>query len=186
VALNARCRDHPSAVRPAELQRRPYRPFEDNSGHCTLTGWRRMVVKSNRIGEIKPPCAHASPAATRQRGGPRCAITAGRHAMAEQELLGLAGRLEGLHLPFSASRRPCEFSARLLRWRLCRVLDIRQHLSLCHAIAPDLIGHDHTRHILQSSELPFEEPLRCLRISTGLDKYVEHDAVLIHRTPEII
>jgi len=28
--------------------------------------------------------------------------------------------------------------------------------------------------------------VRCLRISTGLDKYVEHDAVLIHRTPEIM
>ena len=66
------------------------------------------------------------------------------------------------------------------------MLDIRQHLSLCRAIAPELIGHDHTRHILQAPEQPFEEPVRCLRISTGLDQYVEHDAVLIHRTREIV
>jgi hypothetical protein len=89
-------------------------------------------------------------------------MTAGRHAMApwtkvavdervsEQELLGLVGRLEALHLPFLASRRPVRVLSSIVEVATLPVLDIRQHLSLRRDIAPELIGHDHTRHILQA------------------------------------
>jgi hypothetical protein len=69
-------------------------------------------------------------------------MTAGRHAMApwtkvaidervsEQELLGLVGRLEALHLPFSTSRRPVRVLSSIVEVATLPVLDIRQHLSL--------------------------------------------------------
>jgi hypothetical protein len=69
-------------------------------------------------------------------------MTAGRHAMApwtkvaldervsEQEFLGLAGRLEALHLPFSASRRPVRVLRSIVEVATLPVLDMRQHLSL--------------------------------------------------------
>ena len=66
------------------------------------------------------------------------------------------------------------------------VLNVWQHLAFRCAVAPQLVGHDHTRHILQAAKQPFEEPLCRLRISTTLYKDVEHDAILVHRAPEVL
>ncbi len=58
--------------------------------------------------------------------------------------------------------------------------------ALRHAVAPQLIGHDHARDILQAFQQPSEEALCRLGISPGLHEDVEHDTVLVHRAPKIM
>ena len=66
------------------------------------------------------------------------------------------------------------------------MLDAREQLSLSDTIAPQLIGHDHPRFILQTLQQPFEEALRCLGIAPGLNKDIEHNSMLIDGPPEIM
>jgi hypothetical protein len=48
------------------------------------------------------------------------------------------------------------------------MLDAREQLSLSDTIAPQLIGHDHPRFILQTLQQPFEEALRRSRREGGI------------------
>jgi hypothetical protein len=57
---------------------------------------------------------------------------------------------------------------------------------LSDAIAPQLIGHEHSRHILQTLQQPLEEALRGVGIAPRLNENVEHDAILVDGTPEIV
>ena len=61
-----------------------------------------------------------------------------------------------------------------------------KQMTLCHAVASQLIGHDHSRHVSQALEQTFEESLRSFGISPRLNEDVEYDAVLIHGTPKIV
>jgi hypothetical protein len=66
------------------------------------------------------------------------------------------------------------------------VLHFGQQFALGHTVAAQAIGHEAPRLVLQASEQAFEEPLRSTDIATILDQDVEHDAVLVHRAPEIV
>jgi hypothetical protein len=66
------------------------------------------------------------------------------------------------------------------------VLDIGEDSSLCRAVALQFVSDDDACDILQATQQPFEEALRCLRVSPALDEDVEHDAVLIYGTPEVV
>ena len=106
--------------------------------------------------------------------------------MSGQEVLGLMWRLEPLHLPFSASRRSVGVFSAIVEVAALSVLDVREQSTLCRAVAPELVGHAHTRNVLQTPEQALEEPRCGFRISTTLDKNVEHDPVPIYRVPEIV
>jgi hypothetical protein len=58
--------------------------------------------------------------------------------------------------------------------------------ALRHAVAPQLIGHNHARDILQAFQQPSEETRCGPGISPGLNEDVEHDTVLVHRAPKIM
>ena len=66
------------------------------------------------------------------------------------------------------------------------VLDAAKQLTLSDAMAPQLLGHDHPRYILQTLQKLFEEALQGVGIATGLNEDVEHNALLIDGTPEIV
>ena len=66
------------------------------------------------------------------------------------------------------------------------MLDIRQYGALRDAVAFQFVGYDHARHILQALQQSFEEALGCFAITSPLNQHVEHDAVLIHRAPQIM
>ena len=53
-------------------------------------------------------------------------------------------------------------------------------------VASQLVSHDHTRHILQPCQQPPEEARGSSGSTPALNKDVEHNAVLIHGTPEIV
>ena len=66
------------------------------------------------------------------------------------------------------------------------VLDLGEHLALRHAVTPQAIGDQALGFVLQPSEQALEEPFGGGGIPAILDQDVEHDAVLVHRTPEIM
>ena len=66
------------------------------------------------------------------------------------------------------------------------MLDVGKQVALCHAVASQLVGHDHPRHIVQSLQQAPEEALGGIGISALLNEDVEHNAVLIHGAPKIV
>jgi hypothetical protein len=64
------------------------------------------------------------------------------------------------------------------------VLDAGKQLTLSDAVAPQLVGHDHPRHVLQTLQNPPKEALCRVGIAPGLNENVEHDAILIDGTPD--
>jgi hypothetical protein len=55
--------------------------------------------------------------------------------------------------------------------------------ALRHAVAPQLIGHNHAWDILRAFQQPSEETRCGPGISPGLNEDFEHDTVLVHRAP---
>jgi hypothetical protein len=66
------------------------------------------------------------------------------------------------------------------------VLHVGKQFTLSDAIAPQLVGHDHPRDILQTLPKPPGEALGGTGIAPGLHKNVEHNAILIDGTPQIV
>ena len=67
-----------------------------------------------------------------------------------EEVLGLSGRFEPLHLPLSSSRRSMRVLGPIVQISALSMLDARKQLTLSDAIASQFVGHDHPRHILQT------------------------------------
>ena len=107
-------------------------------------------------------------------------------AVAGEELLGLPGRLEPLHLPFSPSRRLVRDLGPVVQVPALAVLDPGQDLPLGGTIARQLVGHDHTRNVLQALEQLLEEALGRLGAAPALHQNVEHRAVLVDGAPKVV
>jgi len=61
-----------------------------------------------------------------------------------------------------------------------------KQLALGHAVASQLVSHDHARDILKALQQPSKEALRGFGVPPRLNQDVEHNAVLIHGTPKIV
>jgi hypothetical protein len=66
------------------------------------------------------------------------------------------------------------------------MFNLGKQLALCHAVAPQFIGHDHARNILKALQQPSKEAFGGFAIPPRLNENVEHNAVLIHGTPKIV
>ena len=66
------------------------------------------------------------------------------------------------------------------------MLDIRKQAALSDTVAPQLVSHDHPRHVLQACKQSSEEALGGIGVSPFLNKDIEHNAVLIDGTPKIV
>src|SRR5580704_4042982 len=66
------------------------------------------------------------------------------------------------------------------------MLNLRKQLAPRHAVALKFIGHDHARHVIKALQQPSEKPFGRRAVSPWLNEDVEHDAVLIHGTPQIM
>ena len=64
--------------------------------------------------------------------------------------------------------------------------DIGQDRSLSDAIATQTVGDEPPRRVLQPTQQVLEETLGCGAIPPVLHQNVQHDAVLVHRTPQIM
>ena len=101
-------------------------------------------------------------------------------------MLRLAGGLEALHLPLSSACRSMRVLSAIVEVAALSMLDIGQQASLRHAIASQLVGDDHARHILQVFQQTLKEPLGGFSITPLLDQNIEDDTILIHGTPQIM
>jgi hypothetical protein len=59
-------------------------------------------------------------------------------------------------------------------------------LTLRDTTAPQFVGHDDPRHILQTLQQSLEEPLCSVGIAPRLDKDIQHNAILIDGAPKIM
>ena len=59
-------------------------------------------------------------------------------------------------------------------------------MTLCNTIAPQFVGHDDPRHILQTLQQSLEEPLCSVGVAPRLDKDIQHNAILIDGAPKIM
>jgi hypothetical protein len=66
------------------------------------------------------------------------------------------------------------------------MLNLGKKLAVCHAIASQLVGHDHARYILKAFQQPSKESFGGFGIPPWLNEDVEHNAVLIHGTRKIV
>ena len=89
-------------------------------------------------------------------------------AVAGEEPLGMARRLEPLHLSFSSSCRLMRDLGPVVQVAALPVLDPGQDLPLGRAIAPEFIGHDHTGHVPQPFQQLLKEALGRLRVAPAL------------------
>jgi hypothetical protein len=100
-----------------------------------------------------------------------------------EKVLGLPGRFESLHLPLSPSRRPMRVLGPIIQRSALSVLHAGKQLTPGDAVASQLVGHDHPRHILRTLQKPPEEVLRSMGVAPGLNQDIEHNAILIDGAP---
>jgi hypothetical protein len=62
-------------------------------------------------------------------------------------------------------------------------LDAGKQLTPSDTIAPQLVGHDHSRNVLQALQKPLEEALRGVGVAPGLYQDVEYNTILINGAP---
>jgi hypothetical protein len=100
-----------------------------------------------------------------------------------EEVLSLLRRFESLHLPLAPLRRSmCVFRA-VVQIPTLSMFNLGKQLAVCHAVASQLVGHDHARHILKALQQPSKKASGGVGIPPWLNEDVEHDPVLIHGTP---
>src|SRR3954453_18563518 len=101
-----------------------------------------------------------------------------------EETLCLPGRLEPLHLSLSPSGRLVRILCPVVQPFMLPMLDARDDLPLCRTLARQLVGdHDARRPALPLQQLA-EQALGGALIAPALDQHVEHNAVLVYRTPQ--
>jgi hypothetical protein len=64
--------------------------------------------------------------------------------------------------------------------------DLWQHFALRYAVALQPVSDQPTRLVLEACEQAPEEPLGCTSVPPILNEDVQHHAVLVHRSPEVI
>jgi hypothetical protein len=106
--------------------------------------------------------------------------------MSGEEVRRLFGRFEPLHLPLSSSGRPMRVLGSIVQISALSVLDARKQLTPSDTITPQLVGHDHPWDVLQALQKPPEEALRGVAIAPGLNQDVEHNTILIDRSPKVL
>jgi hypothetical protein len=101
-------------------------------------------------------------------------------AVGRQEALGLARRLEPLHLPFAAPGWAMRVLCPIVQVAAFTVLDVRQKLTLRHTIALQLVRDENARHILQTLQQSLEETPRGPGVAAALHQDIEDDAVDVY------
>jgi hypothetical protein len=106
--------------------------------------------------------------------------------MRGEKVVGLFGRFESLHLALAAACRTMRVFGAIVQIPALSMFYIWKQLALRHAVASQLIGHDHARHILKALQQPSEESLCCFGVPPWLNEDVELNALLIHGAPQIV
>ncbi len=100
--------------------------------------------------------------------------------------LGVPSGLEPSHSPLSLTRRLMRVLCAVAQVPVLPVGDTRHYDSFCGAVAAQLVRNDHAWLASGGTEQLTEEPHRSKSIPFRLYKDVEHNAVLIDCSPEVV
>jgi len=106
--------------------------------------------------------------------------------VSKQKPLCLIARFEPLHMTLAPPCRTMRVLSPVVEIAALAMFDVRKKLSSSHTVAPQFIGHDHSRLVLQADEQPSEETPRRLAVATALNQDIEHNTVLVHGAPEVL
>jgi hypothetical protein len=110
----------------------------------------------------------------------------GNELIGGEKALRMPWRLESSHTPLSLAHRLVGVFGAIVQVSVPAVFHTGQHLPFRRLIAPQFVGHDHTRHIREPLEELAEEPFGCGFVPELLDQDVKDVTVLIHRPPETV
>ena len=103
-----------------------------------------------------------------------------------EKALRLPGRLESLQAPLPRACRLVRVFGTVVERAMLAMLYTWEKPSLGRAVAFELVGDDDPRHIGQVLQQLAEKLLGSLLIPAALDQHVEHGALLIDRSPEVV
>src|SRR3954468_21382301 len=153
----------------------------------------RPLSPWSRRAPAPPPTSHAIPASAPARPlsvSPKPTSIGsqpptGLHALVSgEEALGLAGRLEALHLPLPSSGRLMRILRPVVQSFVPPMLDRGHHVCLCRVVAGELVRDHHTRHASLALQQLAKQALGGPLVPPALDENVEHDPILVDRPPE--
>jgi len=110
----------------------------------------------------------------------------GDGSISRQKPLGVTRRFEPLQATLALTRRAMRVLTTVIEIATLAMLFPWENLALGCAIAFELIGDDHARHVLQSFVKFFETLLGRLLVAPALDQDVEHVVVLIDGPPQVM
>jgi hypothetical protein len=106
--------------------------------------------------------------------------------MNAQETLRLLRRFKAAHAPLSYPRRLVRKFSAIIGILRCVMNRVRDQVSMRNAVASQLIRHYLSRFTTMSSYEPLEETLSRRAVPAWLQKYVDHLAILIYRSPQVL
>src|SRR5215467_11748607 len=110
----------------------------------------------------------------------------GDRTIGRQEALRMPCGLKPLHTALALTCRPMGVLTPIIEIAALTVLYAREDLALGRAIALQLIGDDHARHVGEPLEQLAKELLRRVLIAAALHQDIEDIVVLIHRAPQVM
>src|SRR5262249_46382765 len=94
-------------------------------------------------------------------------------------------RFEPLHTPLPLTRGLIRVPCPVVQIAMLTVFHPREHLALGGAVALELIGDEHPRHVGQALEQLAEELLCGRLVAPALDQDIKDVSILIYGPPEI-
>src|SRR3982751_4223428 len=172
-------------------------PSTSSGGTVNLIGAGRDRAHEGRSHEGLCPSGHAGDLGPGLKGlGPGGSVLGGRAVIAAEmeeivdpvmggeEALGLARRLEPLHLPLASPGRLVRILCSVIQALVPPVLDRGHHLAFGRAVAGQLVRDHDTRGPALLFQQLAEQALGGSFVPPALDQGVEHDPILVDRPPE--
>jgi hypothetical protein len=106
--------------------------------------------------------------------------------MNTQESLRLPRRLEAAHTPFSHTRRLMRKLCPIISIPGCIVKGFRDEFSMRYAIASQLVCHNLSRFTMVIFQQSPEETLNSSPVTAGLEKHIDHLAILDYSPPQVL
>src|SRR5215469_16343573 len=108
------------------------------------------------------------------------------HCMRGEEALCVARRLEALHLPLSSPGGSMRIFGSIIQVPAGPMPDVRKYRSVSDSIAAQTVRDEAPRLVFQPVQQALEETLGSGPVPPLLHQEVQHDAMLIHRSQQIV
>ncbi len=107
-------------------------------------------------------------------------------AISRKKTLRMTCRFEFPHFLLAQSGGLVRVLGSIVQSFVLAMLHTRQNLPFSRSITLQLIGDDHAWHIHESFEQLAEKSFRCFFVASALHQDIQHVAILIHGSPEVM